>query len=87
MAVKAVNDIAGYDGLMPTLLVFGTFSHITNDDTPTLSTTDRAKAINTAMTEVVKLHAKRQVNDALHQRNDPQTIRMYDTLIGSPILV
>ncbi len=87
MAVKAVNDTAGYNGLVPTLLVFGTFPRITNDDAPTLSTTERAKAINEAMAEVAKLHAKRQVNDGLHQRNGPQTIRMLDTPIGSPVLV
>ena len=72
MAVKAVNDTAGYNGLVPTLLVFDTFPRITNEDVPTLSTIKRAKAINSAMTEVAKLHAKRQVSDALHQRNGPQ---------------
>ena len=87
MAIKAVNDTAGYNGIIPTLLVFGTFPRITNDDAPTLSTTERAKAITIAMAEVAKLHAKRQVNDALHQRNGPQTMRMHDTPIGSPVLV
>jgi hypothetical protein len=87
MAIKAVNDTAGYNGLVPTLLVFGTYPRITNDDAPTLSTTQRAKAIKEAMTEVAKLHAERQVNDALHQRNGPQTMRMHDTPIGSPVLV
>ena len=87
MAVKAVNDTAGYNGLVPTLLVFGTFPRITNDDAPTLSTTERAKAISMAMAEVSKLHATRQVSDALHQRNGPHTMRMHDTPIGSPVLV
>ena len=59
MAVKAVNDIVKYNDLMPTLLVFRTFPRITNDDAPTLSTTDRAKAINIVIIEVTKLHAKR----------------------------
>ncbi len=59
MAVKAVNDTAGYNGLVPTLLVFGTFPRIIDDDAPSLSTTERAKTINMAMAEVAKLHAKR----------------------------
>ena len=87
MAVKAINNIAGYNGLIPTLLVFDTFPRITNDDTLTLSTIERAKVINSAMTEVAKLHAKRQVSDALYQRNGSQTMRMHDIPIGSPVLV
>lgn len=87
MAIKAVNDTTGYNGLVPTLLVFETFPRITNDDTPTLSTTERAKAINITMTEIAKLHAKRQVNNALHQRNGPQTMRIHDTSIGSLVLM
>ena len=31
MAVKAVNDSAGPDGLVPTLLVFSAYPRITND--------------------------------------------------------
>jgi hypothetical protein len=34
MAVKAVNDLAGPDSLVPTLLVFGAYPHITNDSPP-----------------------------------------------------
>ena len=87
MAIKAVNDTAGYNGLVLTLLVFGTFPRITNEDALTLLTIERAKAINSAMTEVAKLYATRQVNDALHQRNGPQTMRMHDIPINSPVLV
>jgi hypothetical protein len=32
MAVKAINDIAGPDGLIPTLLVFGSYPRITITD-------------------------------------------------------
>jgi hypothetical protein len=31
MAVKAINDSAGLDRLVPTLLVFGAYPQITND--------------------------------------------------------
>jgi hypothetical protein len=36
MAVKTVNNTAGPDGLVPTLLVLGAFSRITELNTPTL---------------------------------------------------
>ena len=34
MAIKAVNDSTGLDGLMPTLLVFGAYPWITNNSPP-----------------------------------------------------
>jgi hypothetical protein len=37
MAVKAVNNTAGPNGLVPTLFVFGAFSRMTELDAPTLS--------------------------------------------------
>lgn len=86
MAVKAVNDTAGYDGLVPTLLVFGAYPRISSSDAPALSTLQRAKAIKLAMNDLSKERAKRQTKDALHQRNGPQH-RMQDTPIGSPVLV
>jgi hypothetical protein len=36
MAVKAVNNTAGLNGLVSTLLVFGAFSQITELDAPAL---------------------------------------------------
>ena len=87
MAVKAVNDTSGPEGLIPTLLVFGTYPRMARTDHPHPSTVDRANAIKKAMEEVRNLHAKRQVNDALHQRNGPQTIDVRDLHIGSDVLV
>jgi hypothetical protein len=58
MAVKAVNDTSGPDGLVPTLLVFGAYPRITEFDPPTRSTTQRATAIRKAMEEVSRLRAK-----------------------------
>ena len=66
MTVKAVNDTAGYNGLVPTLLIFGTYPRIINDDAPSLSTIERAKIIKITMNEVAKIHARRQTNDVLH---------------------
>jgi len=45
MAVKAVNDTAGPNGLVPTLLVYGAYLRMSNLDPPTLSITEWAAAI------------------------------------------
>ena len=71
LAVKAVNDTAGPDGLVPTLLVFGAYPRMTESDPPPPSVTQRAAAIRRAMDEITKIRAMRQVNDALNQRNGP----------------
>jgi hypothetical protein len=55
MAVKAVNDTAGPDGLVPTLLVFGTFPRISHESPPSPSITARGEAMRKAMAEVHKL--------------------------------
>lgn len=87
MAVKAVNDTAGPDGLAPTLLVFGTFPRMVDSDPPHPSIAQRARAIQKAMREVSKLHVVRSVNDALRLRNGPQTDDVRDAPIGSNVLV
>jgi hypothetical protein len=52
MAVKAVNDSAGLDGIVPTLLVFEAYSRITRDSLLSPFITERAEAIYKAMKEV-----------------------------------
>ena len=58
MAVKAVNDTAGPDGLVPTLLVYGAYPRMSNLGPPAPSITERAAIIRKAMAEIVKLQAK-----------------------------
>jgi hypothetical protein len=87
MAVKSVNDSAGPDGLIPTLLVFGAYPRMTELDPPTPSTTQRATAIKRAMEEISKIRAVRQVNDALHQRNGPSVTAIHSLPLNSPVLV
>jgi len=58
MAVKAVNNTAGPDGLVPTLLVYGAYLRISKLDPPAPSITERAAVIRKAMAEIVKLRAK-----------------------------
>ena len=58
MAVKAVNNTAGPNGLVPTLLVYGAYLRISKLDPPTLSVIDQAAVIRKVMAEIVKLRAK-----------------------------
>ena len=59
MAVKAINDTAEYNELVSTLLVFDIFPRITNDNAPILLIIKRVKVIDSAMTEVAKLHVSK----------------------------
>jgi uncharacterized protein YggE len=87
MAIKAVNNTAGPDGLVPTLLVFGTYPRITTTDTPSLTVTEHSKTITKAMKQIAELHAKRQVTDALKQQNRPNISDTLNVLIGENVLV
>ena len=55
MAIKAVNNTAGLDGLVPTLLVYKAYSKISNLDPSALSITEQVAAIRKAMAEIAKL--------------------------------
>ena len=61
MAFKALNDTAGPDGLVPTLLVFGAYPRMTELDAPSPTVTQRANVVKKAMAEIRKLRAERQV--------------------------
>jgi len=58
MAVKAINNTAGLNGLVPTLLVYGAYLRIGKLDPPTLSITDQAAIIRKVIAKIVKLRAK-----------------------------
>ena len=58
MAVKAVNDTASLDRLVPTLLVYGAYLRMSNLDPPTPSITEQAAIIRKAIAKIVKLRAK-----------------------------
>jgi hypothetical protein len=87
MAIKAVNDIVGPDGLIPTLLVFSTYPRITTTDTPSLTVTEHSKAITKAIKQITELHAKRQVTDTLRQQNRPNISDTLNVLISEDVLV
>ena len=87
MAVKAVNDTAGPDGITPTLLVFGTFPRMTRMDPPAPSVFKRAEAIRKATLEVRKLYSNRRVQDALKMRNGPRTSHLKELPLNSKVWI
>ncbi|CCU78396.1 (conserved with many other fungi) [Blumeria hordei DH14] len=87
MAVKAINDSAGPNGLVPTLLVFGAYPRMTSFDPPSPSIVQRAEAVRKAMKEVRRTIAERQIKDALGMRNGPNTLPILKLPIGSEVLV
>ena len=58
MAVKAINNTAGPNGLVSTLLVYRVYPRISKLDPPAPSIMERAAVIRKAMAEIVKLRAK-----------------------------
>ena len=55
MVVKAINNTAGPNRLVPTLLVYRAYLRISNLDPPAPSIIEQAAAIQKAMIEIVKL--------------------------------
>lgn len=87
MSFKALNDTAGLNGLVPTLLVFGAYFQMVKMDAPLPTVTQRAVAMRKAMEEVRKSVASRQVNDALNTQNGPSTTLLHDLPLNSLVLV
>ena len=87
MAIKAINNTASLDRLVPTLLVYRAYLRISNLDPPTPSITERAAVIRKAIAEIVKLRAKQTVNNALYYRNGPNTILVYNLPLNSKVLI
>lgn len=88
MAVKAINDSVGPEGLVPTLLVFGALPRLgLPSDPPTPSTFKRAIALRKATATMSKHFSSRQVKDALKTRNGPDVTDIHKTPIGAPVLV
>jgi hypothetical protein len=55
MAIKAINNIANLNRLVPTLLVYGAYLRINNLDPPALFITEQTAVIQKAMAKIVKL--------------------------------
>ncbi|KAI0995530.1 hypothetical protein K3495_g12649, partial [Podosphaera aphanis] len=87
MTFKAINDIAGPGGLIPTLLVFGCYPRMSFSDPPQPSIAKRATAIKRAMAEASKIRLNRQITEALRQQNGPNVEHIKDLPINSDVLV
>ena len=87
MAVKAVNNIISLNRLVPTLLVYRAYLKIDKLDPLTPSITDRAAVIQKAIAKIVKLRAKKTVNNALHYCNGFNIILVYNLLFNSKVLI
>lgn len=87
MAVKAVNDTSGSDGIVPTLLVYGAYPRLSDTDAPTATMQQRAEAIKKAMKDISAFRSKDAVSRALNTRNGPDTTATHDLVIGAEVLV
>ncbi len=87
MAIKAVNNIAGPNGLVPTLLVFGAYPRITKLDPLAPLITARAIVVRKAIAEITKLRAYKLVNNALNHRNGPNTTLIHGLPLNLEVLV
>ena len=87
MAVKAINNTASPNGLVPTLLVYGAYLRISKLDPPTLSIIERAAIIRKVMAEIVKLWAKQTINNALYYHNRPNITLVYNLPLDSKVLI
>ncbi|CAL3962788.1 unnamed protein product [Diplocarpon coronariae] len=86
MAIKAVNDTAGPNRMIPTLLIFKAYLRLTELNLLNPSVEQRAATIKKAIKEVRKIHATRKVNNALGIRNGPRTTYIHDLRLKDLVL-
>jgi hypothetical protein len=87
MAIKTIKNTTGPDGLVLTLLVFGTYLQIATTNTSFLMITEHSKAITKAIKQIAKLYAKKQVINALKQQNSLNINNTLNVLISKDVLV
>ena len=87
MTVKAVNNTAGPDGLVSTLLVFSTYPRLSDTLSSLPSIATQAIIICKAMVEVRKEKAKQQVSDTLGMHNGPNTLETLNLPLQAEVKV
>jgi len=87
MAIKAVNDTTGPDGLVLILLIYGAYSRMSNLDSLAPSITDRIVIIRKVIAEIIKLRAKQTVNSALYHCNGLDTTLIHDLPLNSEVFI
>ena len=86
LAIKAVNDTIGPNGLVPILLVFGAYPRIA-DEPPSTLVLKRAQAIKSTVKELQRLNARRKLQSALSTRNGLNTMSVLDLPLQSDVLI
>jgi len=84
---KAVNDMAGPDGLVPTFFVFGVYLRVIIDSLLSPLSQQYAKIIQKAMIKLRKIIAKCKVAETFRIRNNPDTVEAQLLTIGSEIKI
>ena len=87
MAIKALNDTAGPNGIVPTLLVFGAYPRINQDSPPSPEITRRAEAVREATRELRKIRAQIDINRAMNTRNGPVIQQILTLPLKSKVMV
>lgn len=87
-ACKAVNDAIGPDGLVPTLLVYGTMPRLGGMQGEMSKTNkERAQALRKATHELTLINARRQIRTAVNTRNNPNPANVRQLPLGSLAIV
>ncbi|KAI0999986.1 hypothetical protein K3495_g8212 [Podosphaera aphanis] len=87
IAVKAINDTTGPDGITPTLLVFGMYPKITEAHESNLPIIARAKAIQKASANISAFRSNKLINSAINERNGRDTTPLHNLPLGSKVWV
>ncbi len=86
MTFKVINDSIKLNDLIFILLVFEVYLWMIEMNVSSPTITQRAIAMKKTMNEVRKLHAIRQINDALNIRNGPTSL-IHNLSLNSPVLI
>jgi hypothetical protein len=81
ITIKAINNSARPNGIIPIFLVFSAYPRIIENSVLSLIITKRTEAIRKTTKEVRYLYARRQVTDALIIRNGPNIVITLELLI------
>ena len=87
MAVKTINNMVGLDGLILTLLIFGTYPRISREDRLIISNIERVAIIKKVIAEVRRYYNARKIIDAIYIRNSPNITITLALLLNSDVLV
>ena len=85
LSLKAMNDTAGYHGLVPTLLVFGAMPRIPITPMDLPAQMDRMRAIESARKEMASVMAKERMSKAV--RMNVPSAADNDIAIGTRVLL